>query len=74
MSNKIYIDLNKLTQLYPLHSQQELAEIFGCSISTIKVRLRNVGAVKQEHQKEIEKPEKRRFSPRVREMLMENCL
>jgi transcriptional antiterminator len=72
MSNALNIDLTKLAQLRQTHTRDELAQIFGCSKATIGSRLKKLGIKKVKLP--IEKPERKIFSPLVREMLMENIL
>lgn len=73
MTKSIDIDLNRLTQLYPFHTERELAKIFGCSRSAIQVRLRKVGLVKPFIEQPKAKP-KRKFTPGVRDYLFESYL
>jgi transcriptional antiterminator len=73
MGQPIDIDLEKLAQLYPHHNHPELAKMFGCSKNTIKNRLKMIGAIKPGKPKK-KKHDHKKFSPVVREMLMENCL
>lgn len=75
MSNKIDVDPKQLAQLSQHHTSSELAQIFGCGITTIQTRLKKIGVKPaNERKKETRKATQKKFSPRVREILMENCL
>jgi transposase len=62
---RLNIDIDQLTQLRKTHKIREIAEIFGCSESTIQRRLRKIPRK--------EEP-KKRFTPKAREMLLESYL
>lgn len=65
----VKVDPIQLLQLRKTHTQQQLADVFGCSLNTIKRRLKEFGAPK----KEIIKP-KRKFTPGIRDYLFETYL
>lgn len=65
----IKVDPTQLLQLRQTHTQQQLADVFGCSLNTIKRRLKELRAPK----KEGIKP-KRKFTSGVRDYLFESYL
>lgn len=75
MSNRIEIDSDQLINLYKQnYSQQKIAKILGCSKSTISIRLREINGKDYESPKPKPKEEVKKFSPAIREILMETYL